>query len=52
MTAIDPNRHFAAVQRNGRFRWDCVAKVVLPDDQKFCGLQARLSSKGVRDLIA
>ncbi len=31
---------------------DCVAKVVLHWDQKFCGLQARLSRKDVRDLIA
>ena len=35
-----------------RLMADCVAKVVLHWDQKFCGRQARLSRKDVRDLIA
>jgi hypothetical protein len=31
---------------------DCVAKSFCTGDQKFCGLQVRLSCKDARDLIA
>jgi hypothetical protein len=43
---------FAAAQRCDRYRGILLQKSFCTGDQKFCGLQVRLSRKDVRDLIA
>ena len=50
--AVWPGTSLAVMQQFGRNRVIVLQKSFCTGDQKFCGLQARLSCKDVRDLIA
>ncbi len=52
MSAFGTDPLFAAMYRNVGNRGILLQKSFCTGDQKFCGLQARLSCKDVRDLIA